>query len=620
MDQAAEKKIDNIFNVITGSCNDQSKLLAQDTRDAFEEIASQYEFMMDEESRKKTGSFYTDRSIIRFMVNKVLADVDVVANPYIRILDPSCGCGYFVSQAYDILKNKFVQNMNAVNLRYPDLKLCPENLHEHIIRYNIFGSDLDEYAVKLSIITIMMKEPGCRVIPNIICCDSIINWEDTFLEEKNFWSQKFHIIIGNPPYIGHKKMSGQYRKVLNSIYGDVFKDKADISYCFIKSSIDRLTVRGRLCFITSRYFLESPSGRALREYIKQKCNIEDIIDFYGVRIMKGISVDPVIIFFRKSDGCKKNMIEITKARIKLKDIEGDDIFYELEHKNKNYFVFFTINQERLHDSGWVLCTDEDMSIINKIESSLSVRLDDVCSSFQGIITGCDKAFVVNDSIIEEYGIERSIIRTWIKSSYIKKYEIENSSLYIIYSDSIDDIKKYKGAISHIDRYKSRLEKRRECLRGFRKWYQLQWGRDRLLFDGKKIVFPYKSSCSRFAIDEGSYSSADVYGMIIKEQYRHVLSYEFMVGILNSSLYEFYFKSMGKKLGDDMYDYYPNTVMRLKVPETEDAYITERVKYILNCGDEKKKLNAMYEIDRHLYKSFNLSDSQINVIERGILKK
>jgi adenine-specific DNA-methyltransferase len=323
--------------------------------------------------------------------------------------------------------------MELINSVHPELNLRLENVHEHIIKYNIFGADMDEAGAKFSIITLMLKKRGSIIKPNIVCCDSLIDWENTYHENSEFQDGKFDIIVGNPPYIGHKRTSSGYRKLLNSIYGDVFKDKADISFCFIKSSIDRLAQDGRLCFITSRYFIESPSGRNLRNFIRQNCTIERIVDFYGVRIMKGISVDPVIVYLKRNHPPQQGGIDVVRAKQSLKTLDGNSVFEKVSCRDSSFVKSFYVSQQVLDDQGWILCSNEEVSVIRKIEQRLNVRLSDVCTSFQGIITGCDRAFVINEALAEKYGIEKDIIRRLIKNSNIKKiYCREQQPLYNIF--------------------------------------------------------------------------------------------------------------------------------------------------------------------------------------------
>ncbi|MDI6618607.1 MAG: N-6 DNA methylase [Clostridiales bacterium] len=578
-------------------------------------ISKRYESMIDEEKRKNSGCYYTDESIIGYMIDIVFDKIDMIDNPFLRILDPSCGCGFFLLQIYDYMRDFYLKNINGINSEYKRLNLSADNIHEHIIKNNIFGADSDKTAVNLSCAGLMLKKNKSAIRPNIICCDSLI---DHNMEDKLF-KGKYDIIIGNPPYIGHKRICRSYREKLSDIYKGIFRDKADISFCFIKSSIDRLKGGGRLCFITSRYFLESLNGKYIRDYIDKMCSIERIVDFYGVRIMEGISVDPVILLLRKNKSDNdpagnSNIIKVFKAKNELRRIGANEAFVELRKGSERYFDSFNFPQRKLNHEGWILCDENQMQILEKINRKLGKKLSDICKSFQGIITGCDKAFIMDEKDIENYKIERDLIKPWIKSSCIKKYKAESMNLYIIYSDIIDDADSYKNAISYIERYRPKLEKRRECISGARKWYELQWGRNRSLFEMNKIIFPYKASSNRFAIDKGNYSSADVYGLYIIDEYKDKISYEFLTGILNSRLYEFYFKSFAKKLGNDLYEYYPNTVMRLKVPEIDDGYIADLVRHISTCRSEEVSKGIQKEIDRYIYSMFDINESEINIIE------
>ncbi|HBG38399.1 MAG TPA: DNA methyltransferase, partial [Clostridiaceae bacterium] len=162
------------------------------------------------------------------------------------------------------------------------------------------------------------------------------------------------------------------------------------------------------------------------------------------------------------------------------------------------------------------------------------------------------------------------------------------------------------ALKHIENFKEKLKLRRECKKGLRKWYEIQWGRDKRLFENKKIVYPFKASSNRFALDEGSYFSADVYGIRIKDMFQGMISYEYLLGILNSRIYEFYIKSMAKKLGDNLYEYYPNKIMKLKIPnlikEVEDEVIS-------------KKDNFKDNIDNILKDYFKITDEEYEAIKK-----
>ncbi|MDU4597417.1 MAG: TaqI-like C-terminal specificity domain-containing protein, partial [Clostridium sporogenes] len=203
------------------------------------------------------------------------------------------------------------------------------------------------------------------------------------------------------------------------------------------------------------------------------------------------------------------------------------------------------------------------------------------------------AFIVNEDTIEKENLEKSIIKSWIKSSYINRGKIDFRDSFIIYSNLIENVDKYPNIIKHIEKYKDKLENRRECKKKVRKWYELQWGRNLNIFEEKKIIFPYKSSKNKFYLDkEGTYFSADVYALTINKEEN--IDYNSLLIILNSDIYEFYFKTFGKKLGGSLYEYYPSTLMKLKIPMV--------------------KINK----EEDLYKYFNLNDNEIKFIQNKLL--
>ena len=518
---------------------------------------------------KTRGVVYTPEEIADYIVTETLRDDEILKNPFVKIVDPSCGGGRLIISTYKYLKKLFLNNNEVLE------KFNIKNIDEHIISNNLYGYDIDDIAIKSLIIDLF-------TISGFINRESFKAVDYLFSDE-----EKFDYILGNPPYVGIKAIDKEYSKKLKEAYKNVYIDKGDLSYCFFHKGIESLNTNGRLTFITSRYFLESPSGEELRKTLKEFCKIYKVIDYYGVRPFKGVGVDPVIIFLENS---KERIYEIYVFKPKkiskntsfIKDLYDED-------KVNN----FKVSSLWLNDKSWILRSEEEMNIINKIENKSFCSLGNICSSYQGIITGCDKSFVVTDSEIEEYSIEKELIHPWIKSSDINKYLLKETKKYIIYGDDIDDIEKYKGAISFIEKNKDKLLNRRETKKGMRQWYHLQWGRNKSIFESKKIVLPYKSSSNRFALDKGSFFSADVYALILNTD--RPFSYDYLLKVLNSDVYEFYFKSFGKKLGENLYEYYPNNLMKLCIPTEFD----------INKEED-------------LYEFFNFTDREVNIIKENVI--
>ncbi len=567
-------------------------------------VSRKYENNLEIKKRKEQGIYYTPYVVVEYILEQTLKNHDIIKNPYPKILDMCCGCGNFLLKAYDILHEKFLVNIDKLNQKYGQDFISEDKISIHIIENCIFAVDTDKDALNIfknqliimlkaelkkdynnkplisddEIDDILFEEYGEKF--NIFCGDSLKNNLSNI-----FGIDKFDYIVGNPPYIGQKVLNNEYKKFLYKEFGDVYKGKGDLYFCFYKRILDLLKDDGTAGIITPRYFMQSPSGKYLRNYLIHNSTIEKIVDFLGANLFTGLGIASCIVIFSHKEkntmhnnSIDKNTINenilsknITQEKylelykIIDENINIKKIAYLEEYLNSDNFKKIRVNVDSLGED-WLMLDQAEFEFYNKIQNKCEYFLEEICESFQGIITGCDKAFVVDkdDENIEK--IDGRLLKNWIKNKNVGKYIINNSQNKLIYSNDIEKEEDYPFVIENfLMPYKSKLQNRRECIRKSRKWYELQWGREKYLFEQKKIMYPYKSKNNRFAIDiDNSYGSADVYSFYIKNEYKNEFSYEYLVGILNSKIYDKYFKIIGKEMGKKIFDYYPNRVMKLKI--------------------------------------------------------
>ncbi|MFL0251742.1 Eco57I restriction-modification methylase domain-containing protein [Clostridium neuense] len=579
-----KNEIYKLYDVLNSTITLKNKLLKiDDLKKKYsinEELSNAY-YKYISLSREK-GVVYTPHKIAQYIIQNTISCKDIIENPFIKIIDPACGSGNIILPAFKYLKKIYVENLEEINLKN-NLNLDEMNLNYHIVKNNLFGFDIDKTAIKILSID-LFYESSC-LTNNFLQKDFLID---------NI-AYKYDIFISNPPYIGLKAMDKNYSLNLKKMYY-TYKDKGDISYCFFQKSMESVTENGKLGFITSRYFLESLSGEKLRKVLRQSSSIYKIVDFYGIRPFKNVGIDPIMIFLSNKYS-RDNYIKVIKPHY-VKGSSKKYFYNSLFSGSSENMNEFLIKQSSLDDNGWILINAAERNIIRKIEQCSHNSLYDICNSYQGIITGCDKAFIVDSETIENEGIEKEFIRRWIKSKVIRKNYIEAENKYIIYSDEIKDIEAYPNIQKHLSSYKAKLSGRRECVKGIRAWYELQWGRNKDIFEGEKIIFPFKSSSNRFALDKGSYFSADIYSLILKDDMP--FNYEYLLYILNSKVYEFYFKTFAKKLGNDLYEYYPNTIMKLYIPDMNK----------FNCNYTEE---GMYDV-------FGFTEDEVRIIENSFNKE
>jgi hypothetical protein len=195
--------------------------------------------------RKAGGVYYTPEYIVDYIVKntvgKMLQELPEKRAKKLRILDPACGSGSFLIRAYEeMLKYYQEQKTKKIkpregerSLGLPDEKLRLSIYEKkNILIQHIFGVDIDEQAVEITRLSLMLKmldgehgiPAGRGILPmldkNIKCGNSLIsgnalelhkyfgedwykvkpfNWEDEFpqiMKEEG----GFDVVIGNPPY------------------------------------------------------------------------------------------------------------------------------------------------------------------------------------------------------------------------------------------------------------------------------------------------------------------------------------------------------------------------------------------------------------------------------------
>ncbi|WP_066498423.1 Eco57I restriction-modification methylase domain-containing protein [Abyssisolibacter fermentans] len=587
-------------------------------------VGKLYENFISAKEQKYLGQVYTPDFIIDEMINISIKPEAIVNNPSYKIIDPACGAGFFLIKIFDKLKEIFVTNRPDIEKKHPQMiDEIYTDLDKFIIENCLWGADIDKFAVFLTRTDLLLKYQNCnKLIKTNIYNKDILLDNDTMLidliqDDKSIIdNNSFDLVIGNPPYIGHKKLSILYKKQLKEKFPKIFTDKSDISYCFFKIGYDLLKDGQNLTYITSRYFIEAPSAINLRKFIHSEFDIKKIIDFYGHKVFKQVGVSPAIINCVKS---KQNSLTSDIFRL------GDNSNFKIKNINQfpyDIFYNYTVDSNNFSVQKWVLLSNEEKKIYNKIDKQGDYVLKNLCNSYQGIITGCDRAFIVNKQQISQFNLETDIILPWIKNSDVTRYKQVKPSKYIIYSDKIIDIKKYPNAIKYIEKYKDRLLSRRECKKNIRKWYELQWGRNLEVFLQQKIIFPYKCKNNRFTIDDiGTLSSADVYSITNN----NICSIYYLLGMLNSNLFEYYFKCVAKKLGVNVYDYYPNKIMNLKIRVAWEKDIENCVKELIKINNNSiaNNQNKMRAIELEMkmndifFKMYKLNDKEIKIIKKFI---
>lgn len=134
----------------------------------------------------------------------------------IRIVDPACGSGAFLIQAYDVLEEHYFDLAQALDHVDPQgAEAIREQMPDYILRDNLFGVDLSPEAVEITQLSLWLRSARrgktlADLSKNIFCGNSLVtdpevdpramSWETTF--PRVFYREDvgFDCVIGNPPW------------------------------------------------------------------------------------------------------------------------------------------------------------------------------------------------------------------------------------------------------------------------------------------------------------------------------------------------------------------------------------------------------------------------------------
>ena len=232
-------------------------------------LSSAYEYLVEKEDRRSLAQFFTHKELVRFILSHI------PINGQSLILDPACGAGAFLIEAYNEVRNLD----------------------------NIFGIDIDETAVQLSKLNIQLiaqKVPKNIKLANTLKCDILQVFPDV---KRN---GGFDIVVGNPPFQNLEQDVGYYKS--ESIYSQVLNGIANSATLMIAKGFECLKEGGYLGFVLPKNMMRVKSFEKLRNFIINNTKLIYIYDLD--HYFKDVRGDQIILIFQKkkleSDEFKKH--------------------------------------------------------------------------------------------------------------------------------------------------------------------------------------------------------------------------------------------------------------------------------------------------------------------------
>lgn len=448
----------------------------------------------------------------------------------IKVLDPACGSGAFLIQAFDYLyKEGQLVNDELGKLKKGQRQIF--DLDKHILTNNIYGVDLNEESVEITKLSLWLKTANkgkelTALDENIKCGNSLIDsfeivenkafkWENEFKDI--LLNNGFDVVIGNPPYVRHENLNFVDKQYFLTKYSEISNTSADLYIYFFFKAFSLIKPNGYLGFITPNKWMERNYGTSIRKYFKE-FQILKIINYSELKIFKEVSVEPAITIIKKT----KNNKNIEYTSIKSLD----------QAKNTQNYFYNSYKKNNLLDEIWKF-PDVTLSTILKKFSTDVISLKEYTNKgvFYGIKTGLNEAFIIDKNIMRQIlskdSSSKEIIKPMLEGDDFSKWSLKNPQRYMIATEyDLDVPTRYPAVFEHLKKFQDKLMKRQDQGKN---WWNLRACEYYGELDNPKLIYYHTALKHNFYYDEkGFYISANCYFIPSADRYLQCL--------LNSKLF------------------------------------------------------------------------------------
>lgn len=288
----------------------------------FRFLGDLFENLLDPEERSGLGQFYTPQRIVDFILDETLeplfaSRLEALAkgDPLpslvsLRLLDPTCGCGHFLQEAYARFFRQYEREGEK----------NPADIHRKILRHNLWGSDLNPLAIQLAKTSLFLLgvEHGAYEVPNLLNTDALFLHEGrssgkgiapkieavqelTFSfamhsrAEAHDFFQPFDLVVGNPPY------GASLSRIDRTYYGHNYesaKGRFDTVGLFVERGLKLLKPGGKLGFVIPHAFSRTGAYLPARQLVVRDGRVLFLANVLSA--FEGVNLNTMILGVEKS--------------------------------------------------------------------------------------------------------------------------------------------------------------------------------------------------------------------------------------------------------------------------------------------------------------------------------
>jgi hypothetical protein len=244
------------------------------------------------------GSIYTPPALVRLMLEEALSweRLDALMAGDGVILDPACGSGVFLVEAYRRLVLHWRLRNGWARPGIDELRPLLQRVH---------GVDVEEGAIELAAFSLCLSlcdalqpeeiRASVRLFPPL--AEVTLHWSCFFeAKERGVLKAPVGVVVGNPPFESTLTTEGAKRSYAAYTQNHGLLADTQLAYLFLHDAMELLTPNGILALVEPAGFLYNQNVATFRGGVFTRWSVREILDFVSVRgLFKKGEADPKVV-------------------------------------------------------------------------------------------------------------------------------------------------------------------------------------------------------------------------------------------------------------------------------------------------------------------------------------
>jgi adenine-specific DNA-methyltransferase len=423
--------------------------------------------------------------------------------------------------------------------------------------------------------------------------DSLLPSEKSGKTNGNGERNGFDLAIGNPPYIriqtltkSDPKLAAYYKKR----YDSAKKGNYDLYVCFVERGLELLHQNGQLAFIQPHKFFNAQYGEPLRELLAKGKHLRHVVHFGDQQIFPGATNYVCLLFLAKAGANECRFVKVDDLAAWLVTFAG---------------IEGNIPAKQITGEEWRFDFGKGGELFKRLLAT-GTTLGDVAERiFQGLVTSGDPIYLLDpigeerDGLItveskatgKSYTLEAAVVRPLCKGALdVRRYSLIPTKRVLFPYDVEKSVSSGKVFLIDPAKFKSQFPKcwnyllqNRETLENRENgkmkhegWYGYVYPKSVTQFTRQKILTPSIANAAAYALDMrgecyfvgSGGGGGGGYGIVLKEGTN--LSYQFVLGLLNSKIADFVLKKISTPFRGGYFAYSRQFIEPTPIPDSTEA--------------------------------------------------